>query len=166
MLDSCAIECRSEEYRGKVIQKESQLQTHRFPRIPLRVVRAKVLIVETIGNTRYRHEELYVEIEDMVIGSDEIPDSPVDVSRMFGDVTVVLCTLGMLSNPKLSDCGLFRLIPVRSLVIDEASQIDVFEFMVIPVFSRHSRAIGDFLNIAPLLQVLQWAYKSQFLRRS
>jgi len=74
---------------------------------------------------------LYVEIESMVIRSDEIPDSPGDVSMMFADVTVVLCTLGMLSNPKLHDCGLFRIIPVRSLVIDEASQIDVFEFMVI-----------------------------------
>jgi hypothetical protein len=119
------------------------------------MVRAKALIVEILGDTRYRHEELYVEIENMVISSDEIPDSWVDVSRMFGDVTVVLCTLSMLSNPKLSDCGLFRIIPVRSLVIDEASQIDVFEFMVIPVFSRLSWAIGDFLNIAPLLQVLQ-----------
>jgi len=75
------------------------------------------------------HEELYVEIEDTVIRSDELPNGPGDVSRMFGDVKVVLCTLGMLSNPKLDDCGFFDVIPVRSLVIDEASQIDVFEFM-------------------------------------
>jgi regulator of nonsense transcripts 1 len=99
------------------------------------MVRTKVLVVEPPGNTRYRHEELYVEIENMIIRSDEIPDSPGDVSRMFGDVTVVLCTLGMLSNPKLSNCGLFRIIPVRSLVIDEASQIDVFEFMVISLLA-------------------------------
>ena len=97
------------------------------------MVRTKVLVVETPDNARYRHEELYVEIENMVIRSDEIPDSPGDVSRMFGDVTVVLCTLGMLSNPKLNDCGLFLVIPVKSLVVDEASQIDVFEFMVILV---------------------------------
>jgi regulator of nonsense transcripts 1 len=76
---------------------------------------------------------LYVEIEDMVVRSDELPDTPGDVARVFGDVTVVLCTLGMLSNPKLEDCGLFRVIPVTALVIDEASQIDVFEFMVILV---------------------------------
>jgi len=49
---------------------------------------------------------------------------------MFRDITVVLCTLGMLSNPKLAGCGLFDIIPVKSLVIDEASQIDIFEFMV------------------------------------
>ena len=87
--------------------------------------------METLSNTRYRHEELYVEIESTVIRSDEIPNSPSDVSRLFADVTVVLCTLGMLSNPKLQDCGLFRVIPVRTLVVDEASQIDIFEFMVI-----------------------------------
>jgi len=69
----------------------------------------------------------------MVIRSDELPDTPGDVSRMFGDITVVLCTLGMLSNPKLEDCGLFRVIPVTALVVDEASQVDVFEFMVILV---------------------------------
>ena len=74
---------------------------------------------------------MYVEIEDTVIRSDELPNGPGDVSRMFGDVKVVLCTLGMLSNPKLDDCGFFDVIPVRFLVIDEASQIDVFEFMVI-----------------------------------
>lgn len=74
---------------------------------------------------------MYVEIEDMVIRSDELPNSQKAVSRLFGDATVVLCTLATLSNPKLNDCGLFRVIPVRSLVIDEASQIDVFEFMVI-----------------------------------
>jgi hypothetical protein len=39
----------------------------------------------------------------------------------------------MLSNPKLADCGLFNILPVNSLVVDEASQIDVFEFMVILV---------------------------------
>ena len=69
----------------------------------------------------------------MVIRSDELPDTPGEVSMMFSDVTVVLCTLSMLSNPKLKDCGLFGVIPVTALVIDEASQIDVFEFMVILV---------------------------------
>ena len=69
----------------------------------------------------------------MVIRSDELPKKPGVVARIFGDVTVVLCTLSMLSNPTLKECGLFGAIPVTSLVIDEASQIDVFEFMVISV---------------------------------
>ncbi len=75
----------------------------------------------------------------MVIRSDELPNTPGDVARMFGDVTVVLCTLGMLSNPKLKECGLIGVIPVTSLVIDEASQIDVFEFMVISALAFYGQ---------------------------
>jgi hypothetical protein len=79
---------------------------------------------------------LYRRVEDSVIRSDELPDSKLAIERAFGDATVVLCTLSMLSNPKLQACGLLDVIPVKSLVIDEASQIDVFEFMVIQVFSQ------------------------------
>lgn len=68
-----------------------------------------------------------------MIRSDDLPDSKGAVLKTFGGATVVLCTLSMLSNPKLLDCGLFDILPVKSLVIDEASQIDVFEFLVILV---------------------------------
>ena len=67
-----------------------------------------------------------------MIRSDDLPKTPQKVLKLFGDATVVLCTLSMLSNPKLEDCGLLDILPVKSLVIDEASQIDLFEFMVIP----------------------------------
>jgi regulator of nonsense transcripts 1 len=71
---------------------------------------------------------LYEEIEAKVIRSDELPSSKKGVSKTFSGATVVLCTLAMLSNPKLVGCGLFNILPVKCLVIDEASQIDVFEF--------------------------------------
>jgi len=70
-------------------------------------------------------------VEDVIIRSDVLrkrQDSGVD--DLFDGITLVLSTLSMLSNPILDTCGLLRLIPVRSLVVDEASQIDVFEFMV------------------------------------
>ncbi|KAF8462633.1 P-loop containing nucleoside triphosphate hydrolase protein [Russula ochroleuca] len=79
------------------------------------------------------HEKLYEEIVAKVIRSDELPEDRRVASMLFGGATVVLCTLSMLSNPKLVNCGLFDLLPMKSLVIDEASQIDVFEFMVIPM---------------------------------
>jgi hypothetical protein len=87
---------------------------------------------------------LYEKIQDKVIRSDDLPDSMSGVSKTFRGITVVLCTLSMLSNPKLVDCGLFDILPVNSLVIDEASQIDVFEFMVSPVLALW--AISDTLN--------------------
>lgn len=36
----------------------------------------------------------------------------------------------MLSNPGLEKCGLFKLVPVERLIVDEASQIRIFEFLV------------------------------------
>jgi regulator of nonsense transcripts 1 len=36
----------------------------------------------------------------------------------------------MLSNPALEERGLFKEVPVERLIIDEASQIRVFEFLV------------------------------------
>ena len=43
---------------------------------------------------------------------------------------IILSTLGMLSNPALHSVGLFLTVPVERLVIDEASQIKMEEFMV------------------------------------
>ena len=87
---------------------------------------------------------MYEKIQDTVIRSDDLPDAVSEVSKTFRGITVVLCTLSMLSNPKLVSCGLFDILPVKSLVIDEASQIDVFEFMVSPVLALW--AISDTLN--------------------
>ena len=84
---------------------------------------------------QYRHEKLYEEILAKLIRSDELPEDKREVEDTFRGATVVLCTLSMLSNPKLADCGLIDILPVTSLVIDEASQIDLFEFMVISVWN-------------------------------
>jgi hypothetical protein len=78
---------------------------------------------------------LYEKIQDKVLRSDDLPKSISKVSKTFRGITVVLCTLSMLSNPKLAKCGLFGILPLNSLVIDEASQIDVFGFMVSPVLA-------------------------------
>ena len=100
------------------------------------MVRIKIHTVEILDTyASCRHEKLYETIQDKVIRSDDLPKSPQMVLKLFGDATVVLCTLSMLSNPKLVECGLVNVLPMKSLVIDEASQIDVFEFMVIPALS-------------------------------
>jgi len=52
------------------------------------------------------------------------------MEKAIGDSPIILCTLSMLSNPVLDDCRLYELVPLERLVIDEASQIDVGEFMV------------------------------------
>lgn len=52
------------------------------------------------------------------------------MERCLGDSTVVLCTLSMLSNPTLDNCWMFKINPVKKLIVDEASQINVFDYMV------------------------------------
>lgn len=77
-----------------------------------------------------RHEHIYVKIIGHLIRADEIPKDPTELLKMFGSSTVVLSTLSMLSNPVLTHRGVFRLVPVETLVVDEASQINLVEYMV------------------------------------
>ncbi|OJT11526.1 ATP-dependent helicase upf1 [Trametes pubescens] len=75
------------------------------------------------------HEDLYKKLKRHFIRSDELFAQGTDVVRTMGTSTIVLCTVSMLSNPAIDQCGIFHLIPVERLVVDEASQIDTFEFM-------------------------------------
>ena len=77
-----------------------------------------------------RHEHIYEKIEQNLLRSDEFPPDLGAMERTIGGSPVILCTLSMLSNPILDDSGLYDLVPLDRLVIDEASQIDVGEFMV------------------------------------
>lgn len=54
----------------------------------------------------------------------------VAMDRLFLDANVILCTLSMFSNPGLDARGVFKLVPVQMLIIDEASQINVSDYMV------------------------------------
>ena len=77
-----------------------------------------------------RHEHLYEAIQHRLIRSDDLFDDKVATERLLGSSSIILCTVSMLSNPALDTCGVYDLVPVENLVIDEASQIDSFEFMV------------------------------------
>jgi hypothetical protein len=77
-----------------------------------------------------RHEHIYHKIEPKVIRMDKLPDNQLGVERMIGSTTrVVLCTLSMLSNPKISESGLTRVVPVQTVIVDEASQIEVGDYL-------------------------------------
>jgi regulator of nonsense transcripts 1 len=69
-------------------------------------------------------------MQESIVRSDELPSDPLALERVLLGSNVVLCTLSTLSNPQLESAGVYNLIPVERLVIDEASQIDVFEYMV------------------------------------
>ncbi|CAL1716333.1 unnamed protein product [Somion occarium] len=69
------------------------------------------------------HEHLYHRIARNVIRSDQFYQGCKDLAGC----RVILCTLSMLSHPRIT---LFTSpIPIRSLVVDEASQINVSQYM-------------------------------------
>ena len=57
-------------------------------------------------------------------------DTATDVERLLGGSRVILSTLGMLSNPVLHSAGMFLAVRVERLVVDEASQIEMEDFMI------------------------------------
>ncbi|KAJ3733117.1 P-loop containing nucleoside triphosphate hydrolase protein [Lentinula guzmanii] len=77
------------------------------------------------------HEHIYEKIVGRLIRTDELPDNTLGMSRLIGNSKVILSTLGLLSNPAIERNGLFDIVPFERLVVDEASQINVFEYMSI-----------------------------------
>jgi hypothetical protein len=82
-------------------------------------------------------------VEKFLIRSDEFPRNDLyTVERVFGSARTVLCTLSMLSNPVLDTCRIFDVISIQTLIIDEASQINAFDYMV----CLATLCLGDRLN--------------------
>lgn len=77
-----------------------------------------------------RHEHIYGSIEDFLIRSDELSRDEWGLGHILNGARVILSTLSTLSNPVLDQVGMFSLVPVERLVVDEASQINAFDFMV------------------------------------
>lgn len=93
-----------------------------------------------------RREHIYEEpIRKHLIQTDKFPDDDRLVARLFEGIRVVLCTLGTLSNPNLIQKKLFSLVLVRNPVVDEASQIGIFEYMVRPDVTSMKAATNDVL---------------------
>ncbi|KAF5376648.1 hypothetical protein D9615_007819 [Tricholomella constricta] len=87
------------------------------------------------------HEHIYHEIQDKVLRSDDfsgIKDIQ-DMARLLGGSCIILSTLSMLSNPTLDRVGLFRIVPVARLVVDEASQIKIEDFL--HIFQKFHRTL-------------------------
>ena len=74
-----------------------------------------------------RHEHLYLKVQKNIISSDvfNIASSKSNLK----DCQVILCTLSMLSNRNIYKFT--REIPLKTLVVDEASQIEVGNYVSI-----------------------------------
>ncbi|KAI5989422.1 P-loop containing nucleoside triphosphate hydrolase protein [Pisolithus orientalis] len=97
------------------------------------------------------HEHLYANIRANIIVSDEFADKSALCGQLAG-CPVVLCTLSMLSSNALHYSGVFRVVQLQTVVVDEASQIEVGSY--IPLFTttttiRKVIFIGDDKQLPP-----------------
>ncbi|KAG2139120.1 P-loop containing nucleoside triphosphate hydrolase protein [Suillus bovinus] len=95
------------------------------------------------------HEHLYERLEHCFIRSDSFGGGPVAVSRRLLNkhtnehTRVILCTLSMLSNPHIEEFT--RQVPVQTVIIDEASQIEVGDYL--PLLRRFQRSLQKMVFI-------------------
>ncbi|KAF7327654.1 Regulator of nonsense transcripts 1 [Mycena kentingensis (nom. inval.)] len=118
------------------------------------------------------HEHLYEKIAENVVRSDEISDDYVALERRLYGSRVVLCTLSMLSNYSISI--ITRVIPFQTLIVDEASQIEVGAYL--PLLERFMSSIrklvfiGDDKQLPPhgasKVEGLQSIFELEHLRRN
>jgi AAA domain len=83
-----------------------------------------------------RHEHLYTEITNNMIISGNLPKRSAMKKALQG-AQVILCTLDMVSNPKLRD--LTEAVPILNVIIDEASQIEVSQY--VPLFKTFGNSL-------------------------
>lgn len=97
------------------------------------------------------HEHLYQMIERNVIRSDDFADNYIGTERLLLGSKVILCTISMLSHPRLGPSGFIRLVPIHTVVVDEASQIEVGDYL--PTLDKFDIQklvfIGDDQQLAP-----------------
>ncbi|KAG1871934.1 hypothetical protein C8R48DRAFT_696208 [Suillus tomentosus] len=98
----------------------------------------------------YWHEHLYAKIRANIIISEDFKAS--NFYQELRSSPVILCTLSMLSSFALRMHGGFKAAPLRTLVIDEASQIEIGDY--IPLFTSHTTIrkvcfIGDDKQLPP-----------------
>ncbi|KAJ7576716.1 P-loop containing nucleoside triphosphate hydrolase protein [Mycena floridula] len=77
------------------------------------------------------HEHIYERIQRNTLRVDELPKHKVALVSALCGSRIILSTISALSNPGLDDNHMFRIVPVERLVIDEASQIGVFDYLFI-----------------------------------
>ncbi|KAG0706770.1 hypothetical protein DFH29DRAFT_117731 [Suillus ampliporus] len=89
------------------------------------------------------HEHLYERLQNCFIRSDLFGGSVVEIERLLLGTRVILCTLSMLSHPRID---LFvRLVPVQTMIFDEASQIEVGDYL--PLLHRFQRTLQKMVFI-------------------
>jgi len=96
---------------------------------------------------------LYERIERNVIRSETFPKNQIDAERLLSGSRVILCTLSMFSYPRFRESDFSRIVPVDTVLVDEASQVELGSYL--PLLDRFGETIqklafiGDNRQLAP-----------------
>ena len=98
-------------------------------RIPLAVI-----VDLTVAS---RHDHLYNKIKNQVICSEDFEKDKKKTKEALGGARVILCTLSMMSSNQVVNCGFSDFVPVETLIVDEASQVEIGDYLI-PLSRFHS----------------------------
>jgi regulator of nonsense transcripts 1 len=90
-----------------------------------------------------RHEHLYERLEHCFIPPDLWDGGPVVISRLLLETRVILCTLSTLSHQKITMFS--NIVPIQTIIFDEASQIEVGDYL--PLLHRFPHSLKKMVFI-------------------
>jgi regulator of nonsense transcripts 1 len=89
-----------------------------------------------------------------VIESSRFEENVIGNEGLLSGSRVMLCTISMLSTDWIMECGFTQLVPVQTLIIDEASQIEVGDYL--PVLARYKTSLRKMVFIGDDKQRRCW----------
>lgn len=78
----------------------------------------------------------------------------VENERLISGCRVILSTISMLSTGRIMEFGFTRLVPVQTVIIDEASQIAVADYL--PILAKYKTSIRKMVFIGDDKQCRCW----------
>lgn len=80
-----------------------------------------------------------------MIESGQFERDEIGNERLLLGSRVMLCTIGMLSTDRIKGCGFTGLVPVQTIIVDEASQIEVGDYL--PMLARYKTSLRKMVFI-------------------
>jgi hypothetical protein len=80
-----------------------------------------------------------------VIESGDFKKTAHENARLVLGSRVILCTISMLSTHRVMQCGFTKIVPVQTVIIDEASQIEVGGYL--PILAKYQTTLRKMIFI-------------------
>ena len=89
-----------------------------------------------------------------MIESDDFGSIADTGERLLLGSRVILCTISMLSTDRVMVCGFTKLVPVQTIIVDEASQIETGDYLAI--LARYKTTLRKMIFIGDDKQCKCW----------